>query len=63
MAQKMGTGPIIHFCQQGKDSDRRTRVGGGWILVEDSGYKRRMDDRPQRGLGVGEVDPLGHILC
>ncbi len=54
---------MIDFLQQGEDSDRRTRVGGGWILVEDSGCKRRMGDRPQRGLEVGEVDPLGHILC
>ncbi len=47
-----------NFWRQGEDSGRRTRVGGGWIPVVDSGYKRRMDDRPQRGLGVEEVDNI-----
>ncbi len=47
---------MIDFWRQGEDSGRQIQVDGVGILVVDSGCKRRMDYRPQRGLGVEEVD-------
>ncbi len=54
---------MIKFWRPGGDSGRRTQEDGGCIPVVDSGYKRRMDDRRQRGLGVEEVDPHLRNIC
>ncbi len=46
---------MVDFWPQEEDSGQRTRAVEGAIPAGDSGCKRRMDDRPQRGLGVVEV--------
>ncbi len=45
---------MLDFWRQEEDSDRQTRVDGGLILDGDSECRKRMDDRRQKGLGVGD---------